>query len=243
MPEGGTISIRAENLNIDENYARMNVDAVPGQYVLLTIKDTGTGIDPEIAKRIFDPFFTTKEIGKGTGLGLATTMTIVKSHGGFINVYSEPGQGTRFSIYFPSANEGEAAAAASVADALPHGHGELILVVDDEENIRNVAEATLSKFGYRTLTAANGAEAVEILLEHSREVSAVLTDLAMPQKDGLALIREIRQLYPGLDVVVMSGLITQEQSAELTELRVAESLLKPYTAKALLETLSRAIQK
>lgn len=243
MPEGGTISIHAENLNIDENYARMNVDAVPGQYVLLTIKDTGTGIDPEIAKRIFDPFFTTKEIGKGTGLGLATTMTIVKSHGGFINVYSEPGQGTRFSIYFPSANEGEAAAAASVADALPHGHGELILVVDDEENIRNVAEATLSKFGYRTLTAANGAEAVEILLEHSREVSAVLTDLAMPQNDGLALIREIRQLYPGLDIVVMSGLITQEQSAELTELRVAESLLKPYTAKALLETLSRAIQK
>ena len=241
MPDGGTISIHAENLSIDENYARMNIDAAPGDYVLLTIKDTGCGMGPDIVKRIFDPFFTTKDIGKGTGLGLATTMTIVKSHGGFINVYSEPGQGTRFSIYFPSAEEQHPSEAAPTADPLPEGSGELILVVDDEENIRRVAEATLSRFGYKTLTASNGADALKVLAKSSDEVSAVLTDLAMPEMDGIALIRDLRRIYPELKFVVMSGLISGDQAAELQSLGVTESLLKPYTAKSLLETLSQAL--
>lgn len=241
MPSGGTLTIKAENASIDENYARMNLDAEPGSYVLLTVNDTGTGMSAEIVKRIFDPFFTTKEIGKGTGLGLATTLTIVKSHGGFINVYSEPKRGTKFSIYLPSSEAGQEKAETGATDALPRGNGELILIVDDEENIRNVAEATLVRFGYRTLTAVDGTDALAVYSQHSKKISAVLTDMAMPYMDGAALIRALRKMDPNITIVAMSGLTNEDTAAELRSLRVSAFLTKPFSAETLLKTFAEKV--
>lgn len=238
MPAGGRLSISASNTLVDESYARMNIDAKQGSYVMLSISDTGSGISPEVVKRIFDPFFTTKDIGQGTGLGLATTLTIVKSHGGFINVYSEVNKGTRFSIYFPSAEVVREKRVSEENNLQPKGNGELILIVDDEENIRNATEATLDLFGYTTLTAVDGAEALAIYSERANHIDAVITDIAMPNMDGPALVRSLRQLDPKIKIIAMSGLLNDEQAAELRGLNVNELLLKPFTAETLLKTIS-----
>src|SRR6185436_9581618 len=142
----------------------------PGRYVLVTVADTGGGIPPEVVGRIFEPFFTTKEVGKGTGLGLSTALTIVRSHGGFINVYSEPRRGTQFAVYLPAV-EAAAEAGARLQSDLPVGHGELILVVDDEDAIRQITKATLETFGYRVITAADGTEALGLYAQHREEVA------------------------------------------------------------------------
>ncbi|QQS31816.1 MAG: PAS domain S-box protein [Acidobacteriota bacterium] len=238
MPHGGTITIRAENVSIDENYARMNLEAEPGNFVVVSVTDTGSGMTQEIVKRIFDPFFTTKEMGKGTGLGLATSMTIVRSHGGFMNVYSEPNKGSRFSIYLPSAEAEGSVAVRPLQTEFPAGKGETILVVDDEENIRTVAEATLTKFGYKVITAGDGTEALAVHSQTENEISAVITDVAMPFMDGPSLIRALRKLDPQIKIIAMSGLVSEGQSGELAELGIDAFLAKPYTAETLLVTLN-----
>jgi nitrogen fixation negative regulator NifL len=238
MPHGGTISIRAQNVSIDENYARMNLDAEPGDFVMVSISDTGTGMTADIVKRIFDPFFTTKEVGKGTGLGLATALTIVKSHNGFINVYSEPQKGSRFSVYLPTANAENPNKVERPQTPFPLGKGETILLVDDEENIRTVAEATLTRFGYKVLTANDGTEALAIHSRQSEQIAAVITDVAMPFMDGPALIRALRRLDPQLKIMVMSGLVSEGQVAELSELGIDAFISKPFTAAVLLNTLN-----
>lgn len=156
MPGGGKISITAENLVIDDQYAGMNPDSSVGAYILLQVEDTGTGIAPGDIERIFDPFFTTKKIDKGTGLGLSTTAAIIKRHGGFLRVDSEVGQGTQFQVYLPAQTDPAARAASEEPPALPCGHGELILVVDDEEGVRLVTQRTLEAFGYRAIVATDG---------------------------------------------------------------------------------------
>jgi len=241
MPTGGTLEISAENVVIDENYARMNSEAAAGDYVLLTISDTGVGMPPDVVQRIFDPFFTTKELGKGTGLGLATTMTIVKSHGGFISVYSEPNSGTRFAIYLRSSEAEHTGEARPADEPLPRGHGELILVVDDEENIRSITEATLTSRNYRVLTAVDGTDALAVYAQHRDEIAAVLTDVAMPFMDGIALTRALKKMKPDLKVIAMSGLLTEEKNAELTGLNVTGFLSKPYSGETLLTTLKKAL--
>lgn len=243
MPSGGTISIRTSNISIDDNYARMNLEAEPGNYVLLIVEDTGVGMEPEVVKRIFDPFFTTKEIGKGTGLGLATTLTIVKSHAGFINVYSELGKGSRFSIYLPSAEVEQEKATVAIKNTLPRGNGELILIVDDEENIRNVTKATLEKFGYRTAAAADGTEALSIYSGRSDEIAIVLTDMAMPYMDGTALVRALKKMKPDIRIIAMSGLTNEDTAAELRSLNVNTLLAKPYSAEILLRSVAEIIGK
>jgi two-component system, cell cycle sensor histidine kinase and response regulator CckA len=242
MPSGGRLKISAKNVILDENYARMNIDAEPGQYVQVTVSDTGTGMTPDILQRIFDPFFTTKEIGKGTGLGLSTVITIVKSHGGFINVYSEPGKGTQFSIYFP-AMTGDAAIAEDVpVSKIPFGNGQLILVVDDEENIREITKATLEKFGYRVETGADGTEGLAIFAQRASEIDAVVTDVAMPFMDGPSMIRALRRMDPSVKIIAMSGLMNSEQVADLENLNVNASLLKPFTAEALLNQVAELMK-
>ena len=243
MPTGGTLTINANNIMLDENYARMNIEAKPGRYVLINVKDSGTGMTKEIQQRIFDPFFTTKEIGKGTGLGLSTALTIVKSHGGFINVYSEPGKGTQFSIYLPAAEQNAASAKESEKELpYPVGSGELVLVVDDEENIRHITTATLQKFGYQTLTASDGTEALAIFARRGDEIALVLTDMAMPFMDGAATIRALRRLDPALPIIAASGLTTPEQSSEISSENVSAFLSKPYTAEKLLTTIAEVLQ-
>lgn len=241
MPLGGTLRLKAANVVIDENYARMNIDAEPGEYVLLTVSDTGSGMPPEIVHRIFDPFFTTKEVGKGTGLGLSTTLTIVKSHGGFLNVYSEPQKGSRFSIYFPSADVLHSGDEKQSIAKLPGGNNELILIVDDEENIRNVTKATLERFGYRVILANDGTEALAAFAQRGKEIAAVLTDMAMPYMDGASLVRALRKIDPDVQIIAMSGLMSAGQTAELRSQNIQQFLTKPFTAEALLNMLAEVI--
>jgi PAS domain S-box-containing protein len=162
MPEGGDLSLRAENAVLDETYTAANLEAKPGRYVVISVADTGMGMTPEVQDRIFEPFFTTKEQGKGTGLGLSTTLAIVKSHGGFIHCYSEPGKGSTFKAYFPvgAAAAPDVETAAAQKPGLPRGHNEMVLVVDDEDPIRNLLKQILERFGYRVLLAVDGVEAV-----------------------------------------------------------------------------------
>lgn len=241
MPDGGTLTIQAGNVVIDDNYARMNIDARAGSYLLLTVTDSGTGMSTDVINRIFDPFFTTKDVGKGTGLGLATTMTIVKSHDGFINVYSEPTKGTKFSIYLPSAEEHAARTTTADGSRTARGNGEMILVVDDEESIREVAAATLAANGYRTVTAADGREAMDIYEANKDDIAAVLTDMAMPNMDGAAMIAELRKIDPKLNIIAMSGMIHENQTVDLQKLGVEKLLPKPFTAEKLLTTLAEVL--
>ncbi len=243
MPTGGTLTITAKNTRLDENYALMNLDAEAGNYIVVTVADTGTGMPPEISKRIFDPFFTTKEIGEGTGLGLSTALTIIKSHGGFFNVYSEIGNGTKFSIYLPASSSVETHDEKIISSPYPTGDGELILVVDDEENIREITRATLEKFGYRVLTAVDGTDALAAYAEQRDRISLVITDMMMPYMDGSATIRALRRLNPSVKIIAASGLTLSEKSADVQALGVNASLAKPYTAEKLLITLADVLHK
>jgi PAS domain S-box-containing protein len=235
MPTGGTLTLAVSNDLIDENYARMNLEARPGRYVSIKVIDTGTGIPPQALERIFEPFFTTKPAGKGTGLGLSTVLGIVKSHGGFISVYSEPGRGTEFRVHLPAAEPHQPVADQVSAPRLPTGNGELILVVDDEASILEITRSTLENYGYRAITAGDGAEAVALFAQNKDDVAAVLTDMAMPFMDGPATIRALRKIDPKLKIVASSGLTA---NADLDGLAIDGFLAKPYTADRLLTTLA-----
>lgn len=242
MPEGGTLMVSVANVHIDETAAKLNHEAQVGSYVLLSVSDTGVGMTSEVKNRIFDPFFTTKEIGKGTGLGLSTSVSIVKSHGGFINVYSDVGHGTRFSVYFPvDAEQSDHDLLPSDMD-YPTGNGELVLIVDDEDQIREVAEAALGAFGYRTVTAENGADGIAKFASEMGSIDVMVTDLSMPKMDGITMIRAIRRLSPDVKIIAMSGLMTAEQTRVLEELGVKYSITKPFTAESLLNAIAGALR-
>jgi PAS domain S-box-containing protein len=233
MPEGGKLSLDLENQILDERYAAANLEAKPGRYVVVTVADTGQGIPREIQERIFEPFFTTKEQGKGTGLGLSTSLAIVKGHGGFIHCYSEPGKGSTFKVYLPADASANAAPAPAAPPRLPRGGNELVLVVDDEEPIRNIARQILERFGYRALPAANGAEAVALYRARGPEIAAVLTDMAMPVMDGATAIAALKAINPGVKIIGSSGL----DSGVKTDAGIRHFIRKPYTAEVLLNEL------
>jgi PAS domain S-box-containing protein len=242
MPEGGSISIKAENALVDENYARMHLEAKPGRFVMISVSDTGPGMSPEIQSRIFEPFFTTKEMTKGTGLGLSTALTIVKSHGGFINVYSELHKGSQFTLYLPAVDTPGAIDAAALQTNLPLGRGELILVVDDEESIREITRGTLETFGYKVLTAADGTEALAVYADKKNEIAAVLTDMVMPFMDGPATIRALQRMNPQVRIIAASGLGAGQRAGEGALEGVSVFLNKPYTAEKLLTTLAQVLK-
>ena len=242
MPEGGAISIRAENAFVDENYARMHIEAKAGRFVLITVSDTGPGMSPEIQSRIFEPFFTTKEMTKGTGLGLSTALSIVKSHGGFINVYSEPHKGSQFSLYLPALDTPGTVDAAALQTDLPLGQGELILVVDDEESIREITRGTLETFGYTVITASDGTEALALYADRKNEIAVVLTDMVMPFMDGPATIRALQRMNPQVRIIAASGLGTGHRVGEGPLEGVSVFLNKPYTAEKLLRTLAHILR-
>ena len=197
----------------------------------------------DIKKRIFDPFFTTKEIGKGTGLGLSTALTIVRSHGGFIDVYSEIGRGTRFSFYLRAADIGETHKPKPPTADIPTGNGELILVFDYERNIREWTKATLERFGYRIITAEDGVAALSTYRDKKAEISLILTDMAMPNMDGLTLARSILENEPGALIIGMSGLMNFQQTADLQNLNIDTILSKPFTTEKLLTTIAEKISQ
>jgi two-component system cell cycle sensor histidine kinase/response regulator CckA len=233
MPDGGMLGLRAGNVEVDAHY--MNPGASPGMYVMLSVSDTGTGIAPGTIERIFDPFFTTKEAGVGTGLGLPMVRSIVKNHGGFLNVYSEPGA-TVFKVYLPARYE-----TAPEDDAAPpviFGQGELVLVIDDERAIREVTAATLESFGYRVLTAADGSEGIALYAQNPG-VAVVLTDMLMPVLDGPTTIRALRQLNPNVRVIGMSGYTSQRTAGPLPNLL----LQKPFRAADLLNAIHSLLSR
>ena len=241
MPNGGDLTIGIENCVLDEQYAAMNIQGKPGHYVKISVTDSGTGMTPEVLDKIFEPFFTTKSIDKGTGLGLSTVMAIVKSHDGLINVYSEPGKGTTFKVYLPAMQlSAEAQEQHAEETRLPRGDGETILVIEDEASILSITSQTLQAFGYRVLTATDGAEALAIYAQKSDEIAVVLTDMMMPILDGPATIRALLRLNPKTKIVAVSGLNAKGSLVEATGGSVKHLLTKPYTAGTLLKTL-RAI--
>jgi two-component system cell cycle sensor histidine kinase/response regulator CckA len=241
MPDGGTLGISAENLFIDENFTRVNAEAKIGQYTVISVSDTGTGIPPEIMNRIFEPFFTTKKPGKGTGLGLSTSLAIVKNHGGFITVQSEVGKGTTFKVYLPAIKSG--AQEADVHQSEPVAESkELILVVDNEIHTREMARETLEAHGYRVLIASNGAEAVSLYSSHKGEIKAVLIDMMMPVMDGPACIWVLRKINPDVRLIAVSGSAEDDMLANIAGV-VHAFLMKPYTVEELLSTVRGVIDK
>ncbi len=239
MSDGGILSISAENFLIDENYIRMHTEAKVGQYVVIWVSDTGTGIPPKILARIFEPFFTTKEHGKGTGLGLSTSLGIVKSHGGFINVQSEVGRGTAFRVYLPAIKT-EIQGVEEQQLELFVGDGEWILVAEDEESIRDVTFSTLQMSGYKVLTANDGAEAVALYVENVDKIKVILMDMMMPVMDGQVSIRAIRGINPEVKIIAVSGLAEKDKLKSIADYTNA-FLPKPYTAERLLRTIHEVI--
>jgi PAS domain S-box-containing protein len=238
MPAGGKLTFTFENHDVDPIYAGLNPEARSGPHLLIQVVDTGSGISQKIIGKIFDPFFTTKPPGTGTGLGLSTSLGIIKSHGGFINVYSELGKGSTFKIYLPAQASGEQAEQQAVSQSgLPLGHNELILFVDDEQVIRTVVQKILERHGYRVLTAANGAEAVSLYAAQGQEIAVVITDMHMPIMDGPATIIALQTLNPRVKIIGSSGLAANGGVAKAASAGVRHFLPKPYTAEKMLHTI------
>jgi two-component system, cell cycle sensor histidine kinase and response regulator CckA len=237
MPETGTLRITAENRRLAAADTGIDLEAKPGHYVVVTIADTGVGIPQQHIDRIFEPFFTTKDVGKGTGLGLATAIGIIKNHGGFVTVESEVGKGTQFQIFLPAMTQ--SVLPPENKHRHPIGQGEVILVVDDEAQIRETLRITLEYYNYQVITAKDGLEAVAIYTERQQSIDCILMDIKMPSMDGMSAIPMITQLNPQVKIIAFSGTATGESLASLNNIQAF--LPKPYTAEALLETLHRIL--
>jgi PAS domain S-box-containing protein len=242
MPGGGTLTVLAANTIVDAELARANPLAKPGPHVVITVTDTGHGMTPKVLERIFDPFFTTKGIGKGTGLGLSTVLGIVRSHGGFLTVSSVPDKGATFRVYLPGAHTESLVPEGVAASGLPQGHDELILLVDDEPSIREATRQALENHGYRVLIASNGEEALALFRLRAGEISLVLTDVMMPGMSGVAMLREMFALDPKLTALVMTGMTSNANRAEIAALGVGEPLAKPFGPRDLIEAVHSVLK-
>jgi CheY-like chemotaxis protein len=216
-------------------------NAAPGCYIAVEVVDTGIGIPADLREKIFDPFFTTKGEGKGTGLGLATVTSIVKSHGGFLTMESEVGSGTAFRVYLPADLKLAPDVTGADESIATKGSGELILLVDDEANFRSMAKTVLENNDYRVIEASDGAEAIALYAQDSAAIAAVFTDIIMPCMDGVALLRAIRKLNPQAKVIASTGQSEKNRLAELKSLGVTALLDKPYSARTLIQTLGAVL--
>lgn len=241
MPQGGTLTLEAKHREIDAAYARSIPGATPGKYVAFGVRDTGAGIPSQILDRIFDPFFTTKGPEKGTGLGLSTVLGIVKGHAGFLRVYSQPGQGTTFTIYLPVEQDISDSGHMVKASMEYRGQGETILFVDDESGVREAARAVLRRLNFQPVTATDGADGLIQAAEHRAELFAIITDLHMPHMDGVMFVRSIRSMLPNIPILVASGRMEDEADRELKALGVPDRLDKPFTEEQLAEALKNLL--
>ncbi len=241
MPRGGTLTLAAEHREVDAGPASSGPDAKPGAYVALSVRDTGTGIPPEILDRIFDPFFTTKGPDQGTGLGLSTVMGIVKGHGGFLQVQSQPGDGSTFTAYLPADRAGSQTERTTKAAEVFHGKGEAILFVDDEVAVRETARTVLRRLHFEPLIASDGTDGLMQAAQHRTEVRAIITDLHMPHMDGLAFVRALRRMLPDVPIVVASGRMEDALAEEFKTLGVTTRLDKPFTEVQLAEALKHLL--
>jgi signal transduction histidine kinase len=241
MPEGGTLTLGLRRRELTPELARKYPGSTPGPHVVLSVRDTGVGIAAENLEKVFDPFFTTKGLEQGTGLGLSSVLGIVQSYGGFVQVQSVPESGTEFKVWL---REHEGGIVSEVRGAVPgraSGRGQLVLLVDDEPAVLQVLGASITRGGYRVFSASDGTSALEKLDERSGEVAAVVADVSMPRLDGVGLVREIRRRRDDLPIVVMTAALPPDKQASFAELRVAEILIKPFQADALLASLDRVL--
>jgi two-component system, cell cycle sensor histidine kinase and response regulator CckA len=241
MPEGGRLRISAENVHVDQEYVRSNIEAKRGPHVCLKISDTGTGIPSSVLDKMFEPFFTTKPTGKGTGLGLSTVYSIVKSHGGFVNVLTSEGEGTTFSVFFPAVLD-TAEPQPDHDGRMPEtvGDDEMVLVVDDEQFILELTRETLESAGYRVITASDGVQALERYRELRNEIDVVITDLMMPEMDGITAIRELKSIRADLPIIAASG-VSGDRVGEALDAGASTFLAKPFTAEVICRVLQEVL--
>jgi two-component system cell cycle sensor histidine kinase/response regulator CckA len=237
MPNGGTLTLEAECGNVEPTSAGAPLDLPPGRYVLLRVRDTGTGIAPEIMDRIMDPFFTTKGPEKGTGLGLSTVVGIVKGHSGYLHVQSKIGFGSTFTVFLPVAPAVAETPAAGKVDSELRGNGEAILFIDDEPAVRDVARAVMRRLNYKPLTATDGSDGLIQALLNRSELAAVITDVHMPHMDGIAFVRAFRKMMPGTPVMLASGRLEDGEREEFAANGVVHQLDKPFSAPQLAHAL------
>jgi PAS domain S-box-containing protein len=237
MPDGGDLTIEAGNVELSKEAAARYVGAVPGNYVVLSVTDTGTGIPPEIVDKIFEPFFTTKEIGKGTGLGLSTVMSIIKSHGGFLDLKSEVGKGTSFNVYFPAAEGASVSKSDAINPAELRGDGEHLMIVDDETSVLDLTKSMLMQNGYRVVTAIHGADAVALYPQYREQVKLVIMDMMMPVMDGPKAIRILKEQNPNLRFIAISGLMQAEALRDQLGDNSIVFVPKPFTTERLLKAV------
>jgi hypothetical protein len=235
MPKGGHLTIETAAATLDDTYAKTHMGVNPGEYVMIAVSDNGQGMDVKTRRRIFEPFFTTKERGKGTGLGLAMVYGIVKQAGGDIWVYSEIGRGTTFKLYFPKVVEPATDLRDDGASA-PQG-AETILVVEDEQGVRELTTKMLKRLGYQVLPAASGAEALEIAKAHAGQIALAVTDVVMPNMSGAQLAAELRRAQPDLKVVFISGYTENAISQHGVLEEGVAFLAKPFTRESLARKL------
>ncbi|RLB22610.1 MAG: hypothetical protein DRG71_06915 [Deltaproteobacteria bacterium] len=243
MPEGGKIIIETENVMLDKEYCKQHLGSKVGSYVLLSLSDTGHGMDKETLEHIFEPFFTTKEVGKGTGLVLAMVYGIVKSHGGYITCYSEPGQGTTFKIYLPVIEEEpqEWVSPKPEDTELFKGKGQTVLLVDDEETLRDLGTRILEEFGYKTIVAPNGESALEIYQANRDRIDLVILDLIMPGMGGRQCLKKILEINPEANVIIASGYAVNGKTKEALEAGAKGFVSKPYEVRQFLKTVHCAL--
>jgi len=243
MPEGGKLTVTATQTFVDQTFAQKNLDVEVGNYVLVTVADTGTGITPEVRDRMFDPFFTTKEPGKGTGLGLATVLGIVKNYGGFVQVSTEVGQGTQISVYLPVLEEaiGDRAPSSEAPQTSYQGNGELILIVEDDPAVQQTTQILLESHNYATLTANDGLEAIEQYTQRQTDIQLVLLDITMPKMNGVELIQRLVIINPTVKIIAISGL---PQNREPTLAAGAAAFFaKPYSLGTLAQKVWELLQE
>jgi two-component system, cell cycle sensor histidine kinase and response regulator CckA len=242
MPEGGNLTIETQTVNLDKAYCLDHVEAIPGQYILLSVSDTGHGIDRKTMERIFEPFFTTKGPGIGTGLGLSMVYGIVKQHGGHITCYSEPGVGATFRIYFP-AIVSEVKSEKPMDLAVPKGGTETILLVDDNESVRDVGREMLIEYGYRVITASNGREALEIYSAERESISLVILDLFMPEMGGKECLRALLRMDPQVRVLLVSGFTQNGEISDALDSGAKGFVRKPVEISKFLEKIRKIIDE
>jgi len=242
MPDGGVLFLTLENKTFDDHSVNIHPNARPVPYVVFKVSDSGTGISPEVLDRIFDPFFTTKPQGKGTGLGLATVLGIVESHRGFVLVESELGVGTTFQCFIPASASPDLVGDPKNAAAIARGHGELMLVVDDESAILRMVENVLRRGGYQTLTSSRSSEAVHLFERNHDRIRVVITDIMMPFADGRQLLTLLCEQSPNLPIIAMSGLATDEFQRETLRRGARAFLSKPFNAEELLTIVGNVLQ-
>jgi PAS domain S-box-containing protein len=243
MPAGGILTLAMDHVLMDAEAASAIPDARPGRYVEWRVTDTGTGIPPAVLERIFEPFYTTKGPQKGTGLGLSTVLGIVKSHGGFLHVLSRLGHGAAFSVFLPMRDSDAVEPLQRTVESADgfHGNGKSVLVVDDEESVREITRAVLENLGFIVFTADDGGEAIVWLTKERAKPHLVITDLHMPNMDGLAFVRLLRRVAPNIGVIVASGRMEEEAAGDFRSMGVEVFLDKPFTQQALISALTKAL--